>query len=295
MNRLVGITCIGLLCALLTTDGLAQSNARNEVINAEYQFAATASETNTREAFLSHLAPHGLIVQQGELVNAIETWKSRKPNPSVLLSWYPSFVDVAPSGDLALSTGPWEWKKSRQDSSASAFGHFVSIWKRQSDGGWKVVIDIGTSHPAPAQKETPLSKSDQQRGVNVELMKGNGLRSNAELIEREKTLTQDYSKVGPKAVINGLADNATIYRPGSAPMGGKEASEMLLKEAVEKHVYSVVGAELSQSGDWGYAYGSVVFKSVKGTEVQSSKAAYMRVWKKGGGQKWEIILEVITI
>lgn len=120
------VSAIWILLMLSTTVALSQGDARNDVINAEYRFAELAASANTKEAFLAHMATDGLIVRRGELVNGIKDWEPRQPNNS-LLSWYPSYVGVASSGDMGLSTGPWEFWKTRQDSAPSAHGEFISI------------------------------------------------------------------------------------------------------------------------------------------------------------------------
>ena len=33
------------------------------------------------------------------------------------------------------------------------YGKYTSIWKKQRDGSWKVVLDMGNSSPAPKTQE----------------------------------------------------------------------------------------------------------------------------------------------
>ncbi len=51
-------------------------------------------------------------------------------------------VEVAPSGDLAYSTGTFEFDLNHTTIDK---GKFVDIWKKQADGSWKAVIDIFNS------------------------------------------------------------------------------------------------------------------------------------------------------
>ena len=283
----------GMICGAISVESFAQGDTRNEVISAEYHFAERASSTNTKEAFLSHLAPDGLIVRQGELVNGIQDWQERQANNS-LLSWYPSYVDVARSGDLGLSTGPWEFWKSRQDSTASVFGHFVSIWKKQQDGEWKVAIDIGVNHRAHSTTEPPVPNSGSGLKAEQKLRKWNLLFSNAELLGLEKELIEKYRKEGPAVLASSLADNARVYRPGESPAIGKAARTTMLNRK-DQYSFSPVNCEISRSGDWGYIHGNVVIITTENGKQEELKGTYMRLWKKSKQMKWEIALEVISL
>ena len=62
---------------------------------------------------------------------------------------------MARAGDLGYTTGPWEFKADIHDAKSVAWGHFLTVWKRQPDGSWKFAIDLGISNPQPAQAEAP--------------------------------------------------------------------------------------------------------------------------------------------
>jgi hypothetical protein len=61
------------------------------------------------------------------------------------LEWGPSASGFAPAGDLGFTIGSWTW--SRDDKHAE--GAYVTIWKKQADGGWKVWFDTGNPVDAP--------------------------------------------------------------------------------------------------------------------------------------------------
>jgi len=72
--------------------------------------------------------------------------------PGVALSWKPTNVTVAGSGDLAYSTGTYQMS-APDDSGKSITDHgkYVAVWKKQADGNWKVAVDIwNTDLPLPA-------------------------------------------------------------------------------------------------------------------------------------------------
>lgn len=68
----------------------------------------------------------------------LEAWQQFYTEPSAPFSWRPELVEVLPSGDLALSSGPVF------DADDKCIGTFNSIWRREGDV-WEVIFDRGTS------------------------------------------------------------------------------------------------------------------------------------------------------
>ncbi|MDQ5857082.1 MAG: DUF4440 domain-containing protein, partial [Acidobacteriota bacterium] len=57
----------------------------------------------------------------------------------------PNEVQVSASGDLGYSIGTYErMSKDPAGRPTSATGTYVSIWRKQADGRWRAVLDIGT-------------------------------------------------------------------------------------------------------------------------------------------------------
>jgi uncharacterized protein (TIGR02246 family) len=66
------------------------------------------------------------------------------------LTWAPVHVDVSESGDLAYSFGNYEFRSVGKDGKPTIeHGKYTTIWKKQNDGHWKVVLDTGNASPAP--------------------------------------------------------------------------------------------------------------------------------------------------
>jgi len=74
-----------------------------------------------------------------------KAWLPFFTDGSLFLKWHPAQVEVSSSGDLGYSIG--EYERIGKDASGrpeSATGSYVSIWRRQPNGKWKIVLDIGT-------------------------------------------------------------------------------------------------------------------------------------------------------
>jgi ketosteroid isomerase-like protein len=68
------------------------------------------------------------------------------------LTWTPVGADIAASGDLGYTYGTYEFRSKDKDGKPVVDqGKYTSIWKKQKDGSWKVVLDMGNASPAPGQ------------------------------------------------------------------------------------------------------------------------------------------------
>jgi ketosteroid isomerase-like protein len=66
------------------------------------------------------------------------------------LTWTPVSADISASGDLGYTYGTFEFTSMGKDGKpAVERGKYTSIWKKQKDGSWKVVLDMGNSSASP--------------------------------------------------------------------------------------------------------------------------------------------------
>ncbi len=84
-------------------------------------------------------------------MNGQEVW-SKRTETGLDLVWEPAFASIARSGDFGYDTGPSKWRAKKTDEKFAGFGHFISIWKKQKDGAWKVALDCGIENPEPTAK-----------------------------------------------------------------------------------------------------------------------------------------------
>ena len=73
--------------------------------------------------------------------------------PDLKISWQPLRIQVARSGELGYSSGAYQMKfNDPSGKPISDAGKYVTVWKKQKDGSWKVLLDIFNSDlqaPAP--------------------------------------------------------------------------------------------------------------------------------------------------
>lgn len=148
--------------ALIATAGAlaaaAGPGAIDALIAAERAFAKSSIDSGTRHAFISNLSPGAIVFQPGP-VNGLRAWQARPERPA-RLAWTPSFVELSGSENFGFSSGPWEWSPTA-DAAPAAFGHFFTVWRRTTEAGWKVELDVGISHDKTGP---PLDQVEVTRG-----------------------------------------------------------------------------------------------------------------------------------
>jgi ketosteroid isomerase-like protein len=111
----------------------------NEVREAERAFARTMADRD-HIAFASYVSEEAVFLGAEVLRgrdSVAEGWKPFFEAERAPFSWEPERVVVLESGDLALSTGPVF------DPEGKRVGTFNSTWRREADGRWRVVFDVG--------------------------------------------------------------------------------------------------------------------------------------------------------
>ena len=120
----------------------------------EAAFAQDAAQ-HGHDAFLTWFADDGVELDDGGGIVSKEKMSKQPPWPEgTSLTWTPVKADMAASGDLGYTYGNYVFKhKDKSGKLITDYGKYTSIWKKQKDGSWKVVVDMGNSSPAPKEKE----------------------------------------------------------------------------------------------------------------------------------------------
>jgi ketosteroid isomerase-like protein len=129
------------------------AGAAEAIRNADIAFATATAERGV-DGWVSWFADSGVMVIPGRNVvgrTAIrELMTPELGDTTVALTWRPVSVEVSPGGNLGYTIGRWD-RTPRPGAAPGAtvrHGSYVTIWRKQGDGTWKVVLDIGNSDPA---------------------------------------------------------------------------------------------------------------------------------------------------
>ena len=104
------------------------------------------------KAFADWFAEDGVILGNGQapVVGRVAIMKSATWSPKdYQLTWTPTEGLMGPSGDMGYTWGHFEGhSKDANGNPVAVTGRYMTIWRKQSDGAWKVVLDAGANEPA---------------------------------------------------------------------------------------------------------------------------------------------------
>lgn len=290
MNR-KPLRALAVLAAACPFVVLAASEPRESVLAADAAFAALSVERSSQQAFQAYLARDGIVFRP-TAVTALE-WLGTHEQASGRLEWRSSAAAVACDGRLALTSGPWVY--SNAEGGEPVAGHYLSLWRREDDGGWVVVLDHGVEHaletpdagvlqsgldalwPPAAPRDCPPRTAPSLDG----------------LADADRRLNEAIRSTGIDVAIRQFAHaRALAYRDESRPRplaSDWPADGLVLGSRVDTLTQAAIAAPGS---DMGYTYGEIVGKT-NHDGMQTVRAAYVRVWLHDG-LEWRVGLDMLT-
>jgi uncharacterized protein (TIGR02246 family) len=145
--------------------------------DAEADFVKAAA-TRDADKVIAFYADDAVMLPPGEALlkgkAAIRaSWSQLLALPDLELSWTPTKVEVAKSGDLAYDYGTYAM--SHKDSAGKVVddrGKYATVWKKGVQGGWKVVLDTTSSDlPGPAAAAAAKKAAAKKAATNAKKRK----------------------------------------------------------------------------------------------------------------------------
>lgn len=254
--------------AFLATFSLFGQRPVDALVKAERLFAASAAKDGLKTAFLGALSDESLVFRGTRFVPGKKFYAKVPDVSPFLLSWEPTYAEIAASGDLGFTTGPYDIRE-RVGSPPVSFGYFVSVWRKEPSGDWKNLLDLGISCPQTAPPE-PLTTYEPPVGTGTL----------TELEDAEQRFIVAAKNSLSEAFRHVLTDHSRILVDGAEPYVGPAAGSYAGNRSVGV-IYEPVRSVIASSGDFGYAYGY----------VPAEKGAYLRIWRKGK-EGWKLALQV---
>ena len=132
-------------CNNKESDQITMEKYKREIRDTELAFAKLAKEQGLKVAFTTYAADDAVINRGDNLIKgikAIEEYYANQKFLNVSLEWEPEFIEVAESGDLGYTYGPYIFKATDSNGKEiSSEGIFHTVWKRQANGEWRYVWD----------------------------------------------------------------------------------------------------------------------------------------------------------
>lgn len=275
-----------LLVVLCSTGTSAQTSALDEMVRTEQRFAARALVVGWKQAFLEYFADDAVGFNGEQVAPAKELFR-KQPDPprDRKLIWEPRYGDIAASGDLGYLTGPVRRIVPGQNNGQPFHSLYASVWKRQPDGSFKVVMDVGVPTPRPVMFPEGFT---HERRTDVYAGKATPEAATRSLRDTDAALT-NAARAGQADAYRGhLAEGTRFHRAELMPVVGERAVLAWLSGQPAYASGESRFAETSMAGDLGYTYGAYALKG-----DQSAHGFYVRVWTRGRDGVWRVALDVL--
>lgn len=250
-----------------------------KLADTEKSFAQVAAQKNVREAFLEFLTADAVIFAP-TIVNGREYFNARPATPA-LLSWYPIFIDASANGVFGYTTGRGEFRPQGKDDSTVFYSDYLTVWRRQSNGEYKAVIDVGARHDKPLETDRNWKfPSESSKNPSENIPPASASVNLFYDTATAKNLTQAYKIFA--------SENVRFLREGKQPLVGKKIALSEFKKDKQTIVFGK-NMTLQSAGDLAYAITAYSLKNGEAVE----KGNTIQVWKFIGG-KWQIVADVFA-
>jgi ketosteroid isomerase-like protein len=267
-------TAIFALIIGLSISAAGQSDLE-KVVAAERAFAAAANERGVKAAFLDYMA-NGAVLFMPDRVIGRDWWQTQEEWDSVL-AWYPEIAGVSSNGVIGFTTGPWELR-SKGGGTPEAAGQFASIWQRQPDGEYRMVLDIGIAHSPISAPQKAWSGTGAPAAKLADHEAGDAAVPFFEMAARG-TLTAAYKRFA--------APDIRILREGRPPVSGAKNIGDALKDTKGR---MEINKRLAFIGTRDLAYVEGRYRRTDGSTILET-GNFLQVWQFDG-KHWRIVLDV---
>jgi hypothetical protein len=253
-----------------------------ELISAENYFSALVKGEGIKKAFLKVSVKNTLVFRPGPV--RVVDYYSRNPD-SGILSWEPAYAKISKSADWGFTTGPYTYKKSDTSSNAG-YGTYLSVWKKNEKGVWKLALDAGIPHPKPSRTKREY---DDAEGRFLQQHSESRLKQREDIVLSSDKLYATILKADNNiAHKEFLADDTRLLFPGYQPIIGKKAVDAFWAKQKLRINSTPSVADRAYSGELAYTYGSATIAGKGENKVYS----YVRIWQVQPGFIWKVLLEL---
>ena len=119
-------------------------NTKESLLAIDREFSNYSQENGMNAAFMEYISEDGVMLRANSMPivgkNAVGSLFSGDDS-GFTLTWEPMYADIAKSGEFGYTYGTYELALEN----GVQKGTYVSIWKKDTDGNWKFVLDSGNA------------------------------------------------------------------------------------------------------------------------------------------------------
>jgi len=275
--------CVAVLILTACGESIPQPGSVRELVGRERAFAALSVDSGIRPAFLAFLADSSVLFRPHPVPGRAFT--AGRPNPPGTLNWHPVRAMAAGGRDLGWTTGPYTYALNGD----TAYGQFVSVWRRRDQGRWEVLLDLGISHPRDRDPDETLTMED----LPPDRASAAPAALRIALLRRDRLVLAAAQSNMQQAFEDAYAPNARLYREGEAPFALRAERLATLPAGPSTLSWEPTDARASSAGDLGMTYGALTSAGEAGWMLSAGEYRYVRIWRRLDG-RWRIILEIVV-
>jgi ketosteroid isomerase-like protein len=264
----------------------ALPDALQQMVEAERAFAARALVIGWKDAFLEYFSDAAVGFDEGS-VGLAKAQLRETPDPpkDLRLVWEPRLGDVAGSGEIGYLTGPVQTILPSRDNGRARHSSYTSIWKRQRNGSFKVVMDVGVPTPSAVPFAAGFTRAAYKGRFT-----GDYDENTPPLGTADSVLNSVLRTSQSRAWRGRLAEGSRLHRPNLMPVVG---DRNIARWAASQPAYTLADtrfAEAARSGDIGYTWGTYALAPKPGAREEGF---YVRIWVRDRDGQWKLALDVL--
>lgn len=259
-----------------------ESDPVRTMIAAEKSFSALSVKAGMKQAFLTYLAEDGILFRPGP-TNGKSLWANR-PESGARLEWWPAFADVALSGELGYTFGPWVYSPPSNLDQPPSYGYFVTVWKRTESGEWKVALDLGIPTPGPTRDTGCFIPHRPPAAAHR-----NKIES---LLQLDRYFSGVSAHKGADQTFQqSLSSDAHLFLPGKYPYSGVDTISAAIAAEGNMFTWMPTSSAVSEALDLGYTHGTYELQRDDKAGI-IHRGYYVNIWRKQANGAWKVALHI---
>lgn len=245
---------------------------------AEREFSRLTGIVGVRTGFLAFLAGDAVVFMP-RATDGRRHYEAVQPSP-VILEWAPAIAETSAADDLGYTTGPYALR-SADTGMPQGEGWYFSVWRRNPERVWEVVLDLGT----PTADPPPVAPAEPEVPARAAAPPGDATDRTAQLLVLDDLIAAAAQRRSARrALATALHVDARHNDGGHVTRGGVAVVRALPDEPVS---FRRLGHGVSAAADLGYTYGEFTMGGAASETAPDGN--WVRVWRVGPDGRWQIV------
>lgn len=134
------------------------NSAKKEILAIDKEFSDFSVSNGAKDAFNKYMSDNGVYLKTNhmpiESKDSVVSFMGKKKIQDFKITRTPTLIDVSKSGDFAYLYGIYEASGTGPKGNPfSSKGSYVTVWKKNKEGNWEMVLDCENEGLVPVKKK----------------------------------------------------------------------------------------------------------------------------------------------